>query len=102
LAPGAAVLWTYDVWTDVTLVAGELRDPARDLWRTALIGSGVLVALYVAVQLSVPAFPPAAEAAASGRVFAAALERPFGAGAGRAVALLVLLCTFGSVNAIIL
>ena len=102
LLAGTAVLWTYDGWTDVTLVAGELRDPGKNLRRAVLWGTAVLVALYAAVQVSVSLLLPGADAANSPRAFAAAVEAGLGPGAGRAVALLVVLSTFGSVTGIIL
>lgn len=102
LLAGTAVLWTYDGWSDVTLVSGELKDPARSVGRTVLYGTIVLVALYSLVQVSVSLLLPPGVAAASPRVFADAVEAAFGSGASRVVALLVVVTTFGSVNAIVI
>lgn len=102
LSAMVVMLWTYDGWTDVTLVAGEIREPGRNLGRAVLLGTGILIVLYVTVQISVSVLLSPAEAAASSRVVADAVETGLGPGSGRIVALLVVVCTFGSINGIVL
>jgi APA family basic amino acid/polyamine antiporter len=92
------ILWTYSGWSDVTLVSGELRDPARNLGRTVVLGTGVLVALYALVQVAVTHLLPAGGAASSERVLSDAVAVAFGDGAARVVALLVVVSTFGAIN----
>lgn len=92
------VLWTYSGWSDVTLVSGELRDPARNLGRTVFIGTGILIGLYVLVQIAVGLLLPPAEAATSQWVLSDAVSAAFGTNAGRLVATLVVISTFGAIN----
>lgn len=101
---GAVVLmlWTYDGWSDIGLIAGEVRDPRRDLGRAVLISSAVLACVYAAVQASVLVLLSQARAAASERVVAEAVEAGLGRGAGVLVAGLVALCTFGAVHSLVL
>ena len=50
---GAAMLgalWAYDGWNNVAPLAGEVRDPQRNLPRVFLGGMFVVIALYVAVN----------------------------------------------------
>jgi len=101
LAAMVVVLWTYDGWSDITLVAGEVRDPGRNIGRAVMLGTSVLVVLYAICQLSVAVLLSAPRAAASQRVLAEAVQQGLGAGSGRAVALLVVVCTFGSINAVV-
>jgi APA family basic amino acid/polyamine antiporter len=96
------VLWTYDGWSDVTLVSGELRRPGRNLGRAVLLGIVVLVALYASVQLAVGTLLPPERAASSGRVLSDAVEVGLGEGFGRFVALLIVVSTMGSINGIVL
>ncbi|HEY3359849.1 MAG TPA: amino acid permease [Polyangia bacterium] len=96
------VLFTYDGWSDVTLIAGEIRDPGRNLGRAVAVGIAVLVALYAAVQLAVTALLPPARAGASDRVLAEAVQVGLGRGAGVAVAWLVVVSTFGSLHGVAL
>jgi amino acid transporter len=97
-----ALLWTYDGWSDVTLVAGEIRDPGRNLGRAVLYGTAILVVLYATVQVAVGTLLPNELAARSERVVAEAVAVGLGAGTGRIVSILVLVCTFGSIGGIVL
>lgn len=45
-----AVLWAYDGWSDVGFVGGEIRDPARNLPRAFILGTAIVVALYLAID----------------------------------------------------
>jgi APA family basic amino acid/polyamine antiporter len=46
------VAFAYGGWQTATFVAGEIRDPRRDLSRGLLIGVAGVVALYLAVNLA--------------------------------------------------
>jgi APA family basic amino acid/polyamine antiporter len=91
------VLWTYEGWSDVTLVAGEVRDPQRNLGRAVLAGTAILVAVHALVQAAVLRALPPDVAAASSRPVADAVAAGWGAGAARLVAALVVVSTFGSI-----
>jgi basic amino acid/polyamine antiporter, APA family len=47
-----AVLWTYEGWQYATFSVGEMVEPARVLPRGLIIGVGILVALFVAVNVA--------------------------------------------------
>ena len=98
----AVVLFTYDGWSDVTLVAGEIRDPKRDLARAVLLALGALAVLYAVVQISILTLLSPEQAAASTRVVSEAVEAGLGGGWGNAVSAVVALSTFGSATAIVL
>ena len=87
------LLWTYEGWSDVTLVAGEVRDPKRSLGRAVLLGTALLVIVYAVVQVAVMHALPGAAAASSARPIADAA----GLRAARAVSTLVVVSTFGSI-----
>ncbi len=44
------IMWTYDGWSDVGAIAGEVREPQRNLPRTYLAGTFAVTLLYVAVN----------------------------------------------------
>jgi APA family basic amino acid/polyamine antiporter len=102
LAAMVVVLWTYDGWSDVTLISGEIRDPGRNLARAVALGVTVLVVLYALVQLAVTTVLPAAQASASERVVAEAVRASLGPRPGALVAWLVVLSTLGSLHGIAL
>ena len=99
LAAAILVLWTYEGWSDVTLVAGEVKDPGRNLGRAVLVGTAALFVTYALVQLMVDAALP--EAGTSTRPVADAAAAAFGPGAARVVAALVVVSTLGSILAVI-
>ena len=45
-----AILWAYDGWCDVGFVSGEIKDPQRSLPRVFILGTGLVVALYLAIN----------------------------------------------------
>src|SRR5262249_53104259 len=53
LTAALAMLWSYDGWSDVTLVAGEVTDPSRNLGRTVVFGTLALFAVYALSQVAV-------------------------------------------------
>lgn len=46
------VLWSYDGWSDVAYVGGEVKDPQRTLPRAFFFGAGVVAVLYLAVTVA--------------------------------------------------
>jgi len=48
----AAIMWAYDGWGMVTVVAEEIRDPARNVPRALIGGVLFLIVLYVAANLA--------------------------------------------------
>jgi basic amino acid/polyamine antiporter, APA family len=73
-----AALWAYDGWNDLNMVAGEIRNPQRNIPLSLIWGVATVGALYILVNAAVQYVLPAAAVAAS--------ERPCigrgGAGAG--------------------
>jgi len=93
-----SVLWAYDGWADLTFMAGEVKDPERTMPRALLLGTGIVVVLYLIINtaylwvLSVP------EMAASELVASDAAQRIFGLAGASIISALVMLSTFGALN----
>ncbi|KAJ3293911.1 hypothetical protein HDU79_011753 [Rhizoclosmatium sp. JEL0117] len=47
-----SALWAYDGWSNLNLVTGELKDPARNLPRAVFIGPSIVIFAYMLVNLS--------------------------------------------------
>ena len=47
-----AAMWAYNGWNEVTYIAGEVRDPGRNLPRALIGGLGIIAFLYVSVNVS--------------------------------------------------
>jgi APA family basic amino acid/polyamine antiporter len=90
-----AVLWANDGWYCVTWIAGEMRDPQRDLPRAFLYGISLLTLVYLAVNLAYVYALPLDEMRGVTRVGERAAAALAGTGGARFVALTVGVSTFG-------
>jgi APA family basic amino acid/polyamine antiporter len=98
----AAGLFAFGGWHMVTYAAGETRDPQRTIPRALLAGTLIVTACYVLLNAGYLYVLPLDEVARSTRVAADATERASGAGAGGAIAGLVILSALGALNGIVL
>src|SRR6266571_1184131 len=97
-----AVLWAYEGWQFGTYSAGEVIDPQKAFPRAFLMGSLVLVGLYLfAVVAYLFALGPA-EMAMSDTIAATSVTAVLGSWAGKIVALTILISTFSAANSVIL
>ncbi|HVX88681.1 MAG TPA: amino acid permease [Gemmatimonadales bacterium] len=46
------VMWTYDGWADLSFMGGEVKDPARTLPRALIIGTALIVAVYLLMNFA--------------------------------------------------
>jgi APA family basic amino acid/polyamine antiporter len=98
----AACLMAYNGWSYVSFVAGEVRDPQRNLLRAMVIGMAAVMVLYVSANLAYLAVMTIPEIAATTRVGADLATRTMGSIGGTFVSLTVLLSIIGAVNGCIL
>jgi amino acid transporter len=96
------VLFAYDGWTDVTYVGGEIVEPRRNLPVAILWGTVLVVVVYVVTNLAYFRVLTPAEVAAYPVVGAETMRRILGAWGSHALAVLVAVSTFGTVNGAIL
>jgi APA family basic amino acid/polyamine antiporter len=97
-----AVLWANDAWYCVTWIAGEMRNPQRDLPRALLIGISLLTLIYVGVNVAYLYALPMSELRGVSRVAEKAATALVGVNGARFVALTVVISTFGCNAAAIL
>jgi len=97
MAALVAALWAYDGWNDLNQVAGEIRQPERNIPIALILGVAVVGALYVLVNAGVQYVLPAAAVAASPRPASEAVALVLGGlgasivSAGMALSMLVTL-----------
>jgi len=97
-----ATLWAYDGWNDLTMVAGEVKQPGRNL-PIALIGGLFIVgALFMATNAAIQYILPAAQIAASPRPAVAALRIVAGPAGAALVAAGMALSIFVTLNGTIM
>lgn len=93
--------WTYDGWNNVTYIAGEVRNPTRNIPRALIIGLAVIITVYLLVNLAYTNVMPLEEMAESSLVASDVADRLI-PGGGFWVAILVVVSTFGTTNGTIL
>ena len=93
--------WAYDGWNKLTYIAGEVKEPQRNVPRGLIIGMLIVTAIYLLMNLAYSYVLPVDEMAKSKLVAADVAEKCF-AGGGRWIAVAVMISTFGTTNAIIL
>jgi len=67
MAALVAALWAYDGWNDLNQVAGEIREPGKNIPVALIAGVAIVGALYVLVNAGVQYVLPAAAVAATPR-----------------------------------
>ena len=97
-----SVLWAYDGWADLTFISGEIKDPRKNIPRALLVGTGLVIAIYLLANVAYLAMFSMDEIAKSKLVAADAAARVMGAGGVAFVAFTVMLSTFGTLNGSIL
>ncbi len=98
-------LWAYDGWNNITFLAGEVKNPGRNL-PLALIGGGLVVmGLYLFVNVNyfhVLSPTEVASVPASSSVAAEVVKRLLGAGAVTLMAAAMMTSSFGALHASLL
>jgi APA family basic amino acid/polyamine antiporter len=97
-----SVLWAYEGWQYATFTAGETTNPQRTFPLAFLIGTASLIGIYVVANLGYLTALGASGVAASNRVAASALASVVSHGAGKIVALAILVSMFSAANSILL
>jgi APA family basic amino acid/polyamine antiporter len=96
------VLFAYDGWTDVTYVGGECRDPNRNLPIAIVWGTILVIAIYVITNLAYFRVLSPADVARYPAVGSETVGRLLGDLGRHALAVLVAVSTFGTVNGAVL
>jgi len=97
-------IMSYEAWNNVTFIAGEIRNPKRNIGLSLLIGVLLVVAIYVLLNLMFTAVLPLHDIATQpkDRVGIGAAQAIFGPIGTAIIALLIMVSTFGCNNGLIL
>ncbi len=97
-----ATLWAYDGWNDLTMVAGEVKQPGRNLPLALIGGLFVVGVLFMATNAAIQYILPAAQIAASPRPAVEALRIVAGPAGAALVAAGMALSIFVTLNGTIM
>jgi len=98
----SGAFWAYDGWNNVTYLAGEIKNPQRNIPLGLVIGTVIVIIVYVLVNLAYIYVLPLDEIAKSELVASDAAKRILGNIGGGFVAAAVLVSTFGTANGTIM
>jgi len=97
-----SVLWAYEGWQYVTFVAGEAKDPQRTIPRALILGTLLLITIYLVANVAYVAALGTARMAASERVAGEAVAQVLGATAGKAIALAIIVSMYSAAHATVI
>lgn len=96
------ILWTYGGWHENTFVAGETRDARKTLPLALIRGVLIVTALYLAINFLYLYLMPINAIAQSHLIAADALQVLYGIYGRKALEALVVISSFGAINAMII
>ncbi len=93
-----ASLLAYDGWVQLSFVAGEIRNPQKNVFYALALGSVACIAIYLLANVAYLRVLPIAEIAASDHVGATLAQRVLGSRGGSLVSLIILISIVGTLN----
>ncbi len=93
-----ACLWAYEGWNCVSFVAGEVKNPERNLLRALGLGTAALIAIYLTANIAYMRVLSVPEIERADRVAALVAETTLGPVGGTLVSLTILLSIVGAAN----
>ncbi|HNP20453.1 MAG TPA: amino acid permease [Panacibacter sp.] len=97
-------VFSSDAWNNVTFIAGEIKNPAKNIGLSLFLGTLIVTVIYVSANLVYVSLLPMNEIAHAekDRVAVAAANVIFGNAGTIVIALMIMISTFGCNNGLIL
>lgn len=97
-------IFSSDAWNNVTFIAGEIKNPRRNIGLSLFLGTSLVTLIYVSCNLMYVSVLPVQELAFApeDRVAVAAANAIFGNAGMYVIAILIMVSTFGCNNGLIL
>jgi APA family basic amino acid/polyamine antiporter len=97
-------IFSSDAWNNVTFIAGEIKNPGRNIGLSLFLGTLIVTLIYVTANVMYTAVLPLQEIASAekDRVAVAASNSIFGNGGTYVIAVMIMISTFGCNNGLIL
>ncbi|HSQ88029.1 APC family permease, partial [Romboutsia sp.] len=97
-----AVLFAYDGWINVGALAGEMKDPGKDLPKAIVGGLSLVMAVYLIINVAYLWVLPASELKDAAAPAAAVANEIFGPVGGKMITVGILVSVFGALNGYLL
>lgn len=97
-------IFSSDAWNNVTFVAGEIKNPKRNIGLSLFFGTLIVSVIYISANLMYIHVLPLSQIAfpEGGRVAVAASDAIFGPAGSIVIAVMIMISTFGCNNGLIL
>jgi basic amino acid/polyamine antiporter, APA family len=97
-------VFSSDAWNNVTFIAGEIKNPQKNIGLSLFLGTMIVTVIYILANLMYVAVLPLNEIAHAekDRIAVAASQVIFGKAGTKIIALLIMVATFGCNNGLIL
>jgi len=97
-----SALWAYDGWNNLSMVAGEVKNPQRNMPRALIFGSLLVIGVYVLTNIAYFYVLSPNEAVGTNTIAANAARHFLGTAGGAFVAVGVMISAFATLNGSIL
>ena len=97
-----AILFAYDGWINVGAIAGEMKNPGKDLAKAIIGGLSLVMAVYITINLAYLWVLPASDLAQYASPASAVAEVLFGPIGGKIITVGILISVFGCINGYLL
>ena len=97
-----AILFAYDGWINVGALAGEMKNPGKDLPKAIIGGLSIVMAINVVINLAYLWVLPASELAQYASPASIVAEKIFGPVGGKLINVGILVSVFGCLNGYLL
>lgn len=97
-----AALFAYDGWINVGAIAGEMKNPGKDLPKAIVGGLSMVMAVYLVINLAYLWVAPASELAQASAPAAVVATKIFGSMGGKFITVGILISVFGGLNGYLL
>lgn len=98
MAALTGAFFAYDGWVNITFIAGEIKQPQRNIPRSLFTGVIVCIIIYLLVNQAYLYVLPVEKIAASSLVASDAMSIAIGDTGGAIVAAMIVICTLGAIN----
>jgi APA family basic amino acid/polyamine antiporter len=98
----SGIMWAYDGWANLPMVAEEVRDPCRNVPRALIAGAVLLIVLYTGANLAYHMTLPVGEIAKAEATAELAAEKLLPNFGGKLTLAMLAISVFGALNANIL
>jgi len=97
-------IFSSDAWNNVTFIAGEMKNPKRNIGLSLFLGTLIVTIIYVSANLMYLNVLPLDKIARpeEDRIAVAAASVIFGAAGRSIIAILVMVSTFGCINGLVM